>query len=73
MVPFDKQVVTVIRHGKVGTDTTRCGLAFGISDKTFEGANAATGRTMVPGAGPNPAHYHTATTCAGTSYPAGPS
>jgi hypothetical protein len=53
MVPFDKQVVTVIRHGKVGIDTTRCGPAFGISDKTFEGANAATGRTiLVPGAGP---------------------
>jgi hypothetical protein len=36
----------------------------GISDKTVEGANAATGRTiLVPGAGPNP-HYHTTTTCA---------
>jgi hypothetical protein len=60
MVPFEKQVVTVIRQGKAGTDTTdkpplRAG--FGISDKTVEGANAATGRTiLVPGAGSNPAH-----------------
>jgi oxalate decarboxylase/phosphoglucose isomerase-like protein (cupin superfamily) len=62
MVPFDKQVVTVVRQSKVGTDTTYeppLRVGFGISDTTVEGANAVMGRTvLVPGAGPNPTHYH---------------
>jgi len=63
MVPFDKQVVTVVRQAKVGTDTTYeppLRVGFGISDKTVEGAKAVMGRTvLVPGAVPNPTHYHT--------------
>jgi uncharacterized RmlC-like cupin family protein len=63
MHPFDKQVVTVIRQGKVGTDTTYeppLRVGFGINDKTVEGSKAVMGRTiLVPGAGPNPTHYHT--------------
>jgi uncharacterized RmlC-like cupin family protein len=62
MVPFDKQEVTVVRQSKVGTDTTYeppLRVGFGISDATVEGANAVMGRTvLVPGAGPNPTHYH---------------
>ena len=62
MVPFDKQVVTVVRQNRVGTDTTYeppLRVGFGISDATVEGANAVMGRTvLVPGAGPNPTHYH---------------
>jgi len=62
MVPFDKQVVTVVRQAKVGTDTTYeppLRVGFGISDKTVDGAHAVMGRTiLVPGAGPNPTHYH---------------
>jgi hypothetical protein len=58
MVPFNKQVVTVIRQGKAGTDTTdepplRAG--FGISDKTIEGANAPRGaRFWCRALGPTP-------------------
>ena len=63
MVPFEKQVVTVIRQGKIGTDTTYeppLRVGFGINDKTVEGSKAVMGRTiLVPGAGPNPTHYHT--------------
>jgi uncharacterized RmlC-like cupin family protein len=34
-------------------------VGFGISDKTVDGANAVMGRTvLVPGAEPNPTHYH---------------
>jgi uncharacterized RmlC-like cupin family protein len=62
MVPFDKQVVTVVRQSKVGTDTTYeppLRVGFGLSDATVDGANAVMGRTvLVPGAGPNPTHYH---------------
>ena len=62
MVPFDKQVVTVIRQTQVGTDLTYeppLQVGFGISDKTVEGANAVMGRTiLVPGAQPNATHYH---------------
>jgi uncharacterized RmlC-like cupin family protein len=62
MVPFDKQEVAVVRQSKVGTDTTYeppLRVGFGISDATVEGANAVMGRTvLVPGAGPNPTHYH---------------
>jgi uncharacterized RmlC-like cupin family protein len=63
MVPFDKQVVTVVRQSKVGTDTAYeppLRVGFGISDKMVEGSKAVMGRTvLVPGAGPNPTHYHT--------------
>ena len=62
MVPFDKQSVTVVRQSKVGVDTTYeppLRVGFGISDKTVDLANAVMGRTvLVPGAGPNPTHYH---------------
>jgi uncharacterized RmlC-like cupin family protein len=62
MVPLHKQVVTVVRQGKVGTDTTYeppLRVGFGISDATVDGAKAVMGRTaLVPGAGPNPTHYH---------------
>jgi oxalate decarboxylase/phosphoglucose isomerase-like protein (cupin superfamily) len=62
MVPFDKQVVTVVRQSRVGTDTTYeppLRVGFGVSDATVDGANAVMGRTvLVPGAGPNPTHYH---------------
>ena len=63
MVPFEKQVVTVIRQNRVGTDTAYeppLRVGFGISDETVEDAKAVMGRTvLVPGAGPNPTHYHT--------------
>jgi hypothetical protein len=58
MVPFDKQVVTVIRQGKAGTDTTDeppLRVGFGISDKTIGGANAPRGaRFWCRGLGPTP-------------------
>ena len=64
MVPFDKQVVTVVRQNRVGTDTTYeppLRVGFGISDTTVDGARSVMGRTvLVPGAGPNPTHYHAA-------------
>ena len=62
MVPFDKQTVTVVRQSKIGVDVTYeppLRVGFGISDKTVDGAHAVMGRTvLVPGAGPNPTHYH---------------
>lgn len=62
MVPIDKQVVTVVRQSTVGTDTAYeppLRVGFGVSDATVDGANAVMGRTvLVPGAGPNPTHYH---------------
>jgi uncharacterized RmlC-like cupin family protein len=62
MVPFDKQTVTVVRQGKVGTDTAYeppLRVGFGISEATVDRARAVMGRTvLVPGAGPNPTHYH---------------
>ena len=62
MVPFDKQVVTVVRQNRVNADTTYeppLRVGFAINDKTVEGAKAVMGRTvLVPGAGPNPTHYH---------------
>src|SRR5260370_393473 len=62
MVPFDKQVVTVIRQQQVGTDLTYeppLRVGFGISDKTVDKANALMGCTiLVPGAQPNATHYH---------------
>jgi uncharacterized RmlC-like cupin family protein len=62
MVPFDKQQVIVVRQNRIGTDTAYeppLRIGFGISDKTVDIANATMGRTiLVPGAGPNPTHYH---------------
>jgi oxalate decarboxylase/phosphoglucose isomerase-like protein (cupin superfamily) len=62
MVPFDKQVVTVVRQRGINADTgyePPLRVGFAINDKTVEGAKAVMGRTvLVPGAGPNPTHYH---------------
>ena len=62
MVPFDKQNVTVIRQKQVGTDVTYeppLRVGFGVNDMTVDLANAVMGRTiLVPGAEPNPTHYH---------------
>lgn len=62
MVPFDKQTVTVIRQKQVGDDMDYeppLRVGFGISDATVDTANAVMGRTiLVPGAQPNPTHYH---------------
>lgn len=63
MVPYEKQVVSVIRQKSIGTDTDYeppLRVGFGINDETVEGAKAVMGRTvLVPGAVPNPTHYHT--------------
>jgi len=62
MVPFDKQVVTVVRQNRINADTSYeppLRVGFAINEKTVEGAKAVMGRTvLVPGAGPNPTHYH---------------
>ena len=62
MVPFSRQMPTVIRPSQIGTDVTYeppLRIGFGISDKTVEGSNATMGRTILPaGAKPNPTHYH---------------
>ncbi|MEK7874739.1 MAG: cupin domain-containing protein [Pseudomonadota bacterium] len=62
MIPVDKQVVTVIRQQQVGVDITYeppLRVGFGISDKTVDMSNAVMGCTvLVPGAAPNPTHYH---------------
>ena len=62
MVPLGRQMATIIRPAQIGTDTTYeqpLRIGFGINDQTIEGANATMGRTvLVPGAGPNPTHYH---------------
>ena len=62
MVPFDKQNVTVIRQKQVGDDVNYeppLRVGFGVNDTTVEMANAVMGRTiLVPGAEPNPTHYH---------------
>ena len=64
MVPLSKQMPTVIRPSQIGTDVTYeppLRVGFGITDQTVEGAQATMGRTiLVPGAGPNPTHYHAA-------------
>ena len=62
MVPFDKLLVTVIRQGKVGTDTTdepplRAG--FGISERPSRAPMRPQAHDSGAGAGPNPTHYHT--------------
>lgn len=62
MVPLSKQMPTVIRPSQIGTDVTYeppLRVGFGINDTTVDGAKATMGRTiLVPGAGPNPTHYH---------------
>jgi len=63
MHPFEKQMLTVVRQKAISTDTSYeppLRIGFGISDKTVgDVANATMGRTiLVPGAGPNPTHYH---------------
>ena len=62
MVPFSRQMPTVIRPSQIGTDVTYeppLRIGFGISDRTVEGSNATMGRTILPaGAKPNPTHYH---------------
>ena len=62
MVPYDKQTVTVIRQKQVGVDVNYeppLRVGFGLSDATVDKSNAVMGRTvLVPGAGPNPTHYH---------------
>lgn len=62
MVPFNRQMATIIRPAQIGTDVSYeppLRIGFGVNDKTVEGANATMGRTiLVPGAGPNPTHYH---------------
>ena len=64
MVPYGKQMPTVIRPSQIATDVTYeppLRVGFGINDTTVEGAKATMGRTiLVPGAGPNPTHYHSA-------------
>lgn len=64
MVPYARQMPTVIRPAQIGTDTTYeppLRIGFGISDKVVAGAQATMGRTvLVPGAKPNPTHYHSA-------------
>ena len=62
MVPYERQVVTVVRQNRIGTDVDYeppLRIGFGISDKTVDSPNATMGRSiLVPGAGPNPTHYH---------------
>jgi uncharacterized RmlC-like cupin family protein len=64
MVPYSRQMPTVVRQSQIGTDVTYeppLRIGFGISDKTIEGSNATMGRTvLVPGAKPNATHFHTA-------------
>lgn len=64
MVPFERQMPTIIRPAQIGTDTTYeppLRIGFGIDDKLVAGARATMGRTiLVPGARPNATHYHAA-------------
>ncbi len=63
-VPYRREMPTVIRPGQIRTDVTYeppLRVGFGINDQTVGGAKATMGRTvLMPGAGPNRAHYHTA-------------
>jgi oxalate decarboxylase/phosphoglucose isomerase-like protein (cupin superfamily) len=63
MVPFDKQVVTIVRQKQVGDDLDYeppLRVGFGVNDQTIENPHAVMGRTiLVPGGEPNPTHYHT--------------
>ena len=62
MVPFDKQIVSVVRQRQIGTDVTYeppLRIGFGINDTTIDNANAVMGRTvLVPGGELNLTHYH---------------
>jgi uncharacterized RmlC-like cupin family protein len=64
MVPFDRQMPTVIHPSQITPDVTYeppLRVGFGLNDQTVAGAKATMGRTiLVPGAGPNPTHYHAA-------------
>lgn len=64
MVPFDRQMPTVIRPNQITPDVTYkppLWVGFGVNDQTVAGARATMGRTiLVPGAGPNPTHDHAA-------------
>lgn len=64
MVPFDRQMPTVIRPNQIAPDVTYeppLRVGFGLNDQTVARAKATMGRTiLVPGAGPNPTHYHAA-------------
>lgn len=64
MVPVDRQLPTVIRPTQITPDVIYeppLRVGFGINDQTVAGATATMGRTiLVPGAGPNPTHYHAA-------------
>lgn len=64
MVPFERQMATIVRPSQIGTDVTYeppLRIGFGINEQTVPGANATMGRTvLVAGAGPNPTHYHAA-------------
>jgi uncharacterized RmlC-like cupin family protein len=63
MVPYDKQTVTVVRQKHVCDDLSYeppLRVGFGINDQAVDVPNAVMGRTiLVPGAAPNPTHYHT--------------
>jgi oxalate decarboxylase/phosphoglucose isomerase-like protein (cupin superfamily) len=62
MVPYDKQTVTVVRQKQIGVDVDYeppLRVGFGVGDSTVDMSNAVMGCTvLVPGAGPNPTHYH---------------
>ena len=62
MTAKDPQLPTVIRPGQISPDVTYeppLRVGFGLNDQTVTGARATMGRTiLVPGAGPNPRHYH---------------
>jgi uncharacterized RmlC-like cupin family protein len=64
MVALERQMATIVRPSQIGTDVTYeppLRIGFGINDRTVPGAKATMGRTvLVPGAGPNPTHYHAA-------------
>jgi uncharacterized RmlC-like cupin family protein len=64
MVPFDRQMPTVIRPNQITPDVTYeppLRVGFSINDHTVAAAKATMGRTILaPGTGPNPTHYHAA-------------
>jgi uncharacterized RmlC-like cupin family protein len=64
MVPFNRQMPTVVRPHQITPDVTYeppLRVGFGINDQTVAGAQATMGRTiLVPGAGLNATHYHAA-------------
>ena len=64
MMPLDRQMPTVVRPSQIAPDVTYeppLRVGFGLNDQTVADAKATMGRTiLIPGAGPNPTHYHTA-------------